>query len=374
VDSHFVNAIEAIYAAAPQPSLWPTALQMVADCLDDVGALLIWQRDDGAFGTIVSPSLAAAQRDYENNGWLHQDIRALRAVKHSYWANGDTATDRDVCTDEEIRTHPYYTTFLARHGLRWCGTVGVAPDPHISAALSVQRAIIRPEYSDLELETIGKFGRHVEKSLRLSIRLLDAELIKVGLGNALARIGMGVFTLDSLGRVVFANPAGEHLMGDGITVLNDRLYVGDSTEGAALESAIKGIISSAPSDIGYDSRPILVRRQKVDRPLAVYVLPVAASGKLTEEFLTQARAIVLIIDPQTDEPADPTLVRDVLGLTLAEARVAALIGAGLPPREAAKRLGIAEETARTALKRVFSKVGVSRQSELAALLAKLVLR
>ena len=53
---------------------------------------------------------------------------------------------------------------------------------------------------------------------------------------------------------------------------------------------------------------------------------------------------------------------------------AALVGSGLAPREAATRLGIGEETARTALKRVFSKVGVSRQSELTALLTKLVLR
>src|SRR5258708_36886692 len=69
-----------------------------------------------------------------------------------------------------------------------------------------------------------------------------------------------------------------------------------------------------------------------------------------------------------------TLVRDILGLTLAEARVAALVGSGQAPREAAGKLGITEETARTVLKRVFAKVGVSRQSELASLLTKLVLR
>jgi DNA-binding CsgD family transcriptional regulator len=65
-------------------------------------------------------------------------------------------------------------------------------------------------------------------------------------------------------------------------------------------------------------------------------------------------------------------VRDVFGVTLGEARVAALIGTGLPPREAAERLGIAEETARNLLKRAFAKIGVSRQSELAALLSRLV--
>jgi DNA-binding CsgD family transcriptional regulator len=64
----------------------------------------------------------------------------------------------------------------------------------------------------------------------------------------------------------------------------------------------------------------------------------------------------------------------LFGLTLGEAKIAAMIGAGLPPKDAAERLGIAEDTARTVLKRVFSKVGVSRQSELTALLAKVVLR
>jgi DNA-binding CsgD family transcriptional regulator len=106
----------------------------------------------------------------------------------------------------------------------------------------------------------------------------------------------------------------------------------------------------------------------------LYVLPIATRMRAVEQFLTHTRAIVLVIDPKADDPADPALVRDLLGLTLGEARVAALVGSGLPPREAAARLGIGEETARTALKRVFSKVGVSRQSELTALLTKLVLR
>jgi len=60
--------------------------------------------------------------------------------------------------------------------------------------------------------------------------------------------------------------------------------------------------------------------------------------------------------------------------TLGEAKVAALVGSGAAPRDAAERLGITEETARTVLKRVFSKVGISRQSDLTALLTKLVLR
>jgi len=105
------------------------------------------------------------------------------------------------------------------------------------------------------------------------------------------------------------------------------------------------------------------------------VLPIRAPlGPAIDQMLNRARAVVLVIDSAADVPPDPALVRDVLGLTLGEARIASLVGSGITPQEAADKLGISKETVRTALKRVFAKVGVSRQSELAALLTRLVLR
>ena len=85
----------------------------------------------------------------------------------------------------------------------------------------------------------------------------------------------------------------------------------------------------------------------------VYLLPITMPAQVAEHFLTRIGAVVLVIDPKQGEPADPAVVRDILGLTLGEARVAALgpVGSGVPPRDAAERLGITEETARTALKR-----------------------
>jgi len=125
---------------------------------------------------------------------------------------------------------------------------------------------------------------------------------------------------------------------------------------------------------GADQRPILIRRDEEERPLVVYVLPTGPLSHPAAQFLVHARAIVLAIDPDVNDPVDPALVRDVLGLTLGEARMAALMGSGLALREASQKLRITEETARSVLKHVFCKTGVSRQSELAVLLSKMVLR
>ena len=135
--------------------------------------------------------------------------------------------------------------------------------------------------------------------------------------------------------------------------------------------AIAQTIAAGRDEVMHDIKPLVINGVAAP-PLVVYFIPISKPARLADQILPQTRAIVLAIEPKVGEPADPALVRDLLGVTLGEARVAALIGAGIPPRETAQRLGIAEETARNLLKRVFSKAGVSRQSELAALLGRIV--
>jgi DNA-binding CsgD family transcriptional regulator len=369
-----LRAIEAIYDAAPEPQRWPRALAAIAECFDDVGAILIWHRNDGTFGTIVSESLAAAQKDYEENGWAARDIKAIRAQQLGYFFSGEPFADRHIGFDEAMKQHPSSVEFFDKHGLGFIGAIAVSPDPHVGVVVSVQRDSRRkPQFSDDELETLREISRHTEKSLRLSVRLLNAEVTNLGLGEALARIGIGVFALDSLGSVIFSSPAAQRLLGDTLYLQKGRLRIGDADTGTKLDEAIAHTIGVGPLDLMADPKPILVQSITSSRRLAIYLLPVLQPD-VAEQFLTHTRAIVLVIEQKLDEPADPAIVRDLLGLTLGEARIAAMVGAGVPPKDAAERLGIAEDTARNVLKRVFAKTGVSRQSELAALLARSVLR
>ncbi len=366
-------AIEAIYAASLDYHQWPEVLGCVADVFGDVGAVMLWRRDNETFGSVASPSLAAAQQDYID-GWGKQDIKAELCERSGLFFSGEPFTDRHIeSTGVDFLNHPFTTQFLTKHGLGWFGGIAVSPDPHVGVMLSIQRNFrIKPRYSDYELETIGIIGRHIERSLRLSIRLLDAELANVGLGEALTRIGIGVFALDARGRVVFSNPAAQGHVGDTLTIIDNQLRIRASAVHEAFRDAVAHVLHGNIGNL--ETRPILLHSDETGRRVVIHLLPISAPVHLAENFLTKTRAIVLVIEQKIDEPADPAVVRDVLGLTLGEARVAAMVGAGLAPREAAHRLGIAEETARNVLKRVFGKTGVSRQSELTALLARLVLR
>jgi DNA-binding CsgD family transcriptional regulator len=81
-----------------------------------------------------------------------------------------------------------------------------------------------------------------------------------------------------------------------------------------------------------------------------------------------ARAIVIVTPVVPRDVPAAKVIQGLFDLTPGEAKIAALIGSGEQPRETAVKLGIAEETARSVLKRVFSKTGVRRQAELVALL------
>jgi hypothetical protein len=98
---------------------------------------MIWQRDKGGFGTVASPGLAAAQKDYLENGWYLRDVRAIRTIERSLWLDTDTLTERHVFGDDGYLSDPFYAEFLARHGLKWCAAVGIAPDPHIGVRISI---------------------------------------------------------------------------------------------------------------------------------------------------------------------------------------------------------------------------------------------
>lgn len=364
------RAIDFIYEAATTPSLWPEALQEVARCTDDVGAVLLWARDDGSFGTITSPALADAQKEYQER-WWRQDIRAQRAVERSYWLQSDVVTDEDCITPDEIATHPIYTQFLAKFGLRWVASVGVSPDPMLHAAVSVQRSSAKAPFSANEKQVIAQLGKHIERALRIGTRLMEANATADTLGEALRRMGVAVFTLDHADRVLFKNDAAEQVLDGPLRIEDGRLSVRSQGRYLRFDRAVASQVKGKETPSGF---PPLLLHAENGRRLIAFQMPMRVTGDLAEAVLRQSRKLVLVIDRSSETSTDLHALRELFGLTAAEARLAAVIGMGASPREAAQQLQITEATARTVLKRVLSKTGTNRQSQVAALLGSVGLR
>lgn len=82
---------------------------------------------------------------------------------------------------------------------------------------------------------------------------------------------------------------------------------------------------------------------------------------------------IISINLRTVRSFEPVVLRDLFGLTLAEARVAICLHNGLSVNDAAEQAGVRISTVRDQLSSIFSKTRTSRQSELVSILSRLEL-
>jgi DNA-binding CsgD family transcriptional regulator len=102
-----------------------------------------------------------------------------------------------------------------------------------------------------------------------------------------------------------------------------------------------------------------------DRPVFATARPCAAGTGPADAIL------IMVDDLARPSRADLGQAFRLLGLTRGEARVAATVGSGLSPREAAEAIGCAEQSVRSVLKTVFAKLGIHKQSELGRIVVRM---
>lgn len=182
--------------------------------------------------------------------------------------------------------------------------------------------------------------------------------LRVSLMELLSRIGHAAALVDRNNRLLFANDLAKAILSS--SHIGDRLLAWRRQDQRDLDGALRKAYQSplAPTAI-----PLL--RPESLLPIFVQILPVSAA--LAEE----PALLVLFRDPTTKGTHATPEILEALGLTPAEARLAAQVGAGQSVKESAEYVGITESTARSSLKIVYDKLGIGRQSELAGIVARL---
>lgn len=177
---------------------------------------------------------------------------------------------------------------------------------------------------------------------------------------ACQQLGMPAAVLQRDGRIMSLNPLMADLRSQ-LRVAGDRFEFANPAKHDQLLKALASLDHDAseqkthqiPVHTGSDRPPLVFHLMAIKAPLGDVI----------------AVLVVTMLDSTSIPSTD--LVQGLFSLAPAEARIAVAMSAGLSPRQAAIQLGISEGNVRTALKRIFAKTGVSRQSELAALLARL---
>ena len=181
----------------------------------------------------------------------------------------------------------------------------------------------------------------------------------------LDKLNRGVVLLDARGRVGFANRAARLIASrrDGVRLHRARLVFDDPSAQSTFDSLLR---STGPA-----ARCSAVLRVKGPQaPSAYRVLVSRLDDACDPESEAGVGFCVFIYQPNGGQQALPTTVlRELYGLSGAEARLANELFTGRCLTSAAVNCGVRHSTARSVLKSVFAKCEVSSQSELLLLLS-----
>jgi DNA-binding CsgD family transcriptional regulator len=174
----------------------------------------------------------------------------------------------------------------------------------------------------------------------------------------------GVILLDHSGRVLDANLPARNVLdgGDGLSLRNGRL----KSSNAEFDARLGRLLGQSRTGAANTVQPIAARfRRPRAQSYFVVVRPVPPD---TNQRNVAASAFIFATDGRREISTD--LLRELYGLTRAQAAVARRLFAGRSVEQTAAGLRLSPNTVRTHLKQIFTKCEVQSQAELMHLLTQ----
>ncbi|WP_196054805.1 helix-turn-helix transcriptional regulator [Nocardia aurantiaca] len=271
-------------------------------------------------------------------------------------------TGSELISPECRRRHPFF--------INWAAPQELGDGVFVRLATPGSWLVVYPR-ADQHLDRdstevmLRLFLPHLDHALGMAARLAEAFIDRDLALSVLDRHRHGLALVSGCGRVDYANPAALAVLRDrdGLCLgAHARLHSNDRVVSGRLRRLLAQAVQATPSNA---VARLLIPREGVRSPLTLSILPLCRDPQQSPRRL----ALVVIVDPEREEPGCREALRELYGLTRAESQVAfeVLRGSGLAA--VAEELYISVNTARTHLRQVFAKTGTRRQAELVRLLS-----
>jgi DNA-binding CsgD family transcriptional regulator len=205
------------------------------------------------------------------------------------------------------------------------------------------------------------FSSHLSCAMTLHMKLDTAEA-KLQICDAVFHnANLALFILDAKGQLTFCSRLAEIQLEKAgeLTASGKMLRCSNDDNDRLLKAAITKA-SNPVMPVGSQFRLARVS----GAPLVVSVTPIVRSLKLAEPGLSSSCCAIIVSEPDVQLALTTQKLAQTYGLTKAEMRLLDAILKGKGIGQAAETVNISVETARTHIKRILSKTGTSRQTEL----------
>ena len=224
-------------------------------------------------------------------------------------------------------------------------------------------------WSSDRIEFVRALLPHFRQYVILRQALVDARALAASALGLLDSDGLGVIHLDRRGRVMVANDVACALLKtrEGLRDEDGRLRAALPEDDARLQKLLAAALPYLGGAGAGGS--MLVSRVEPRSCLTVHVKP-ASEGEEGPRG-TRLGALVLVDDPEARSSIDPERLGAALRLTPAESQIAVLLAQGKRIDAVAALTGRSRTTVKWHIRHIYAKHGLSRQPDLAQLVASL---
>lgn len=344
-----------IYEAAHIPEMWPKLLDRLSAASNGWGGMLFTATPEATRWT-ASPATTAFFDNFLASGWMSRNPLVERGVKRNH---AGFLTDLDLFTRQELDNEPMYAD-MRRLGGGWHLGTAIAVPNGDTLVVNIEGRHQDAPFTRAQAEHLDLYRPHLARAAMLAARYTQRRF-ETTVGD-LEALGLPAAALSFRGQVLAANP--------GFVQLMPSLFQ-DGPRGLIVQhrSASRRMLEfleagrSNPDLLAGASIPIPGGEERA--PSILHLVPIHGNAK---DVFARAACLAVLTAFHGKAVPGPDIVQGLFDLTPAEARTAHEVALGKGVPHIAGQLGLSEETIRKQLKMVFIKTGVSRQSELSALL------
>lgn len=265
-----------------------------------------------------------------------------------------------ILSDQELVATPFYKEFLAPQDMHHTLHIAIASDGDRIVHAMLARPQREPDFSESEIEVARCFALHARRALEDRKGADGVRLIQAALAEATENAGWGIAVLDPPA-VLFASATFEKILASLGAPANGR-------NGGADARGRQMLFPRAVADAITTARDSSAATALLSRPDGGKVLASVKSFALGGHPPRRSGVVVTLVDLTQSVIIDQEMLQIAYDLTVTEARVCSLLADGQSVDDVSEKLGISPNTARTHIKRIFSKTGATRQAGLVKLL------
>ncbi|HEX3484031.1 MAG TPA: LuxR C-terminal-related transcriptional regulator [Micropepsaceae bacterium] len=370
----FSRALGAIYDAAMDESRWEDALRSVAELFDSDGAnLVVVDQLPRANALLISSTVAdlAAAKAYRD--YYHAVDPALQAYYSA--GAGVVQTTDEIVARSGVRheENEFYRDWASKIGIHRAMGGLVLQDTQRTAIFAIYRGKRSECFSTEESRRYNELSVHLRRALQMRRQFTTLGEQNAVTYTALDHLSNAVIVLDAQGRTIYMNQAAGRIVErrDALEVANDGSVTPLASIAARWLSRRLSALNGGHTFVEATGGMTWLPRKDGQPTYTMLLAPIAGEAGRASLMETgrQPRAILFIKDPLREaQNRDAVLAR--FRLTKSERALANAIVAGKRLDDHASERSLSINTVRFHLRSIFSKMCVSSQSELVALVLR----